>query len=251
MHIKMLHVTTECFHGEFMYWDVMLYMFFQFTLLQSCSLLSDCLCYEHQNQWWCYFHLSIPQLKRNLTRRVQIHTPPLNSWQKYGSPPPSAPFLSRITPSLNEWHINDHGSKFPSTINIPVQNNPQLEWMASSITDPNFPQQLTFLSRITPSLNKWHQRSQQCLHMCINTQPLLTVLCVLIYILYPCYQVQVLLVNALIINHRSNHWIHIVVIFSSPYLHEKATYKWNKIYYHLKQLEIILINSLIATVFLM
>ena len=28
MHIKMLHVTTECFHGEFMYWDGMLYMFF-------------------------------------------------------------------------------------------------------------------------------------------------------------------------------------------------------------------------------
>ena len=191
----------------------MLYMFFQFTLLQSqsCSLLSDCLCYEHQNQWWCYFHLSIPQLKRNLTRRVQIHTPPLNSWQKYGSPPPSAPFLSRITPSWNEWH---HRSQILISLN-----------------------NLTFLSRITPSWNEWHQRSQQCLHMCINTQPLLTVLCVLIYILYPCYQVQVLLVNALIINHRSNYWIHIVVIFSSPYLHEKATYKWNKIYYHLKQLE--------------
>ena len=122
---------------------------------------------------------------------------------------------------------------------IPVQDHPQLEWMASSITDPNFPQQLTFLSRITPSWNEWHQRSQQCLHMCINTQPLLTVLCVLIYIhvLYPCYQVQVLLVNALIINHRSNYWIHIVVVSSTPYLHEKATYKWKKISYHLIQLE--------------
>ena len=65
---------------------------------------------------------------------------------------------------------------------IPVQDHPQLEWMASTITDPNFPQQLTFLSRITPSLNEWHQRSQQCLHKCINTQPLLKVLCVLIYI---------------------------------------------------------------------
>ena len=129
--------------------------------------------------------------------------------------------------------INDHRSKYPSTINIPVQDHPQLEWMTSTITDPNFPQQLTFLTRITPNLNEWHRRSQQCLHTCINSQPLLTILCVLIYILYPYYQVQVLLSNALIINHRSNYWMHIVVVSSSPNLHEKATYKWNKVYYHI------------------